>query len=307
MPHDAPSTDDLVLVLGATGKTGRRVADALADRGVAVRRGSRRGAPPFDWDDPTGWPSALAGVDAVYLTFQPDLAIPGTAGVIRAFVDRSVTAGVRRIVLLSGRGEPEAQRCEEVVQESGLATTIVRCSWFAQNFSEDFLAQGVLDGEIVLPARDVPEPFVDVDDIAEVVVAALTEPGHDGRLYELTGPRLLTFSDVAAELSAATGRTIGFRSVGADAFAAMMRDQGVREDVTTGLLHLFEEVLDGRSAWLADGVREALGRPARDFAAYARRTAASGVWDRGAADGTAGQGATEPGSRDQQPEGVEVR
>jgi uncharacterized protein YbjT (DUF2867 family) len=274
----APSTDDLVLVLGATGKTGRRVADRLAARGVGVRRGSRSGAPPFDWGDPTGWAAALDGVDAVYVSFQPDLAIPGTAEVIRAFVDRAVAAGVRRMVLLSGRGEPEAQRCEHVVQRSGLATTVVRCSWFAQNFSEDFLAQSVLDGEIVLPARDVPEPFVDVDDIADVVVAALTEEGHDGRLYELTGPRPLTFADVAAELTAATGREIRFRSVTADEFTVALRGQGVPDELIGMLIHLFAEVLDGRNAQVVDGVREALGRPARDFRDYARDAATAGAW-----------------------------
>ncbi|WP_320671420.1 NmrA family NAD(P)-binding protein [Patulibacter defluvii] len=279
-----PSSSAPVLVLGGTGKTGRRVAARLTARGVPARIGSRRGAPPFDWDDPRGWDAALAGVGAVYLSFQPDLAIPGTSALIERFVARAVAAGVDRIVLLSGRGEPEAERCEQVVRRSGLATTVVRCSWFAQNFSEDFLAQSVLDGEIVLPARDVPEPFVDVDDIADVAVAALIEPGHDGRLYELTGPRLLTFADVAAELTAATGREVRFRSVTAEDFTAALRAQGVPEEVIGMLIHLFAEVLDGRNAQVVDGVRQALGRPARDFRDYARDAAASGAWTLPAAD-----------------------
>ena len=268
-----------MLVLGATGKTGRRIAARLVEGGVPIRAGSRAGAPPFDWEDPTGWPAVVAGVDAVYLSFQPDLAIPGTPEVIAAFVDVAVAAGVRRIVLLSGRGEPEAQRCEQVVLAAPVATTVLRCSWFAQNLSEDVLAAAVLSGEIVLPARDVPEPFVDADDIADVAVAALTEPGHDGEVYELTGPRSLTLSEVSAELSAATGRPIAFRSVDPETFAAALRPQGVPEELIATLVHLFTELLDGRNARTADGVRRALGREARDFADFARDAATAGAWD----------------------------
>ncbi len=89
-----------------------------------------------------------------------------------------------------------------------------------QNFTEGYLLDPVREGVIALPAGDVAEPFVDVDDIADVAVAALTEDGHTGRLYELTGPRLLTFAEVAAELSKATGRDIVYVPLGIEEYAA---------------------------------------------------------------------------------------
>jgi uncharacterized protein YbjT (DUF2867 family) len=267
------------LVLGGTGKTGRRVAERLAARGLPVRIGSRAGTPPFDWDDDATWDAALAGVGRVYITYQPDLAIPGAAATVGAFARRAVAHGAERLVLLSGRGEEGARRGEEAVRAAGAETTVVRASWFAQNFSEDYLADAVRDGVIALPAGDVPEPFVDADDIADVAVAALTEDGHDGEVYEVTGPRLLSFADVAAELSAATGRTIRYVPVSAEEFRAGAVEQGVPGEVVELLTFLFGEVLDGRNASLTDGVRRALGRPPRDFRDYARAAAATGVWN----------------------------
>ena len=266
------------LVIGATGKTGRRVAERLEARGVPVRRGSRSATPAFDWRKPEGWDAALEGVKAVYITYAPDLAMPGAGDAIAELVRRARAAGVERFVLLSGRGEEEAQAAERIVQASGVPTTIVRASWFHQNFSEGAFVDMVQAGMITLPAGDVPEPFVDVDDIADVVVAALTEPGHAGEVYEVTGPRMLTFEDIAEELSKAAGRPIGFTRVPHDAFVAGAADAGAPEDVVWMLDYLFATVLDGRNAKLTDGVQRALGRPPRDFADYARDAAATGVW-----------------------------
>jgi uncharacterized protein YbjT (DUF2867 family) len=267
-----------VLVVGGTGKTGRRVAERLAARGVAVRIGSRSAEPAFDWENPAGWPSALRGVEAVYLTYFPDLAAPGSASAIEAFVTAASGAGVRRLVLLSGRGEPEAQRCEELVRGSGLEWTIVRASWFAQNFSESYLLDAVVAGDVALPAGDVGEPFVDAGDIADVAVAALTDGSHAGQLYEVTGPRLWTFADAIAEIGRATGRSIRYTQVTTEAFAAGAREASVPEEFVSLLTYLFTEVLDGRNASVADGVERALGRAPRDFADYVRDTAATGVW-----------------------------
>lgn len=261
------------LVLGGTGKTGRRVAHRLTVLDHPWRIGSRAARPPFDWTDRSTWAPALDGVDSAYVTYYPDLAFPGAVEAVQAFTELAVSSGVGRLVLLSGRGEPMAEASERVVQTSGADWTIVRCSWFMQNFSEGYLLDAVLEGVIALPIADVPEPFVDVDDIADVVVAALTQEGHTGKLYELTGPRLLTFADVAAELSKATGRDITYVPVTAGQFAAGAREQGVPEDEIEGLNGLFAEVLDGRNAHLADGVRQALGRPARDFSDYAAANA----------------------------------
>lgn len=275
-PTDSPGP---VLVLGGTGKTGRRVAAGLRARGIPVRIGSRRAAPPFDWSDEAGWDACLEGVEAAYVTYAPDLAMPGATDAIQAFVDRAKRHGVGRLVLLSGRGEPEAQACERIVQESGLEWTVVRASWFFQNFSEGAFTDMVLAGRITLPAGDTPEPFVDVDDIAEVAVAALAQPGHAGEVYEVTGPRMMTFAEAAAELSDATGRTIEFVEVPHDAFVGAARESGAPREVVWMLDYLFSTVLDGRNAHTTDGVRRALGREPTDFSVYARTAAASGVWN----------------------------
>jgi len=266
------------LVLGGTGKTGRRVAERLEACGEPTRIGSRTGEPPFDWDDQTTWAPALEGVGAAYVTYYPDLAIPGAVEAVRLFADLAVEAGVRRLVLLSGRGEEEAQHAEQVVREADTEWTIVRCAWFSQNFSENYLLDPILSGEVVLPAGDVPEPFVDADDIADVAVAALTEDGHAGQLYELTGPRLLTFAEAIGEISKAIGREIRFVPVSIDEFASEAAEQGAPGELISLLRRLFGEVLDGRNAHLTDGVRRALGREPRDFADYARDAAATGVW-----------------------------
>lgn len=266
------------LVLGGTGKTGRRVAAGLEARDVPVRIGSRSASPPFDWDREAGWDRCLEGVEAVYVSYAPDLAVPGATDTIRAFVNRARDRGVGRLVLLSGRGEAEAQACERIVQDSGLEWTIVRASWFFQNFSEGSFVDMVHAGRITLPVGDVAEPFVDADDIAAVAVAALTEPGHAGEVYEVTGPRLMTFRDVAAELSAALRREIGFVEIPHDAFLAGARDAGAPKEVVWLMGYLFSTVLDGRNAHLTDGVERALGRPPRDFADFAREVAASGPW-----------------------------
>ncbi|MFC6881716.1 NAD(P)H-binding protein [Actinomadura yumaensis] len=270
----------LTLVLGATGKTGRRVAARLEELDAPVRRASRSSDQPFDWTDPGTWAPALAGAAAVYLAYSPDLAAPGAPEAIGAFTAAMREAGVRHVVLLSGRGEPEAEQCERLVRDSGLGWTIVRASWFAQNFSEDYLLDPVRGGRVVLPAGDVPEPFVDADDIADVAVAALTRPDrHQGRAYELTGPRALTFAQAVGQIAAATGRPVGYLQVPPADYSAALQDEGVPAEVAEMLTYLFTTVLDGRNSAVADGVQRALGRPARDFADYAHRTAATGVWN----------------------------
>ncbi len=267
-----------ILVLGGTGKTGRRVAERLTARGVPVRVGSRSGEPPFDWEDPAKWAPALEGVGAVYLSYYPDLAVPGATEAVRSFADLAVGSGAPRIALLSGRGEPEAERAEHAVRDTGAHLTILRSTWFMQNFSEDYMLEHVLSGEIRLPAGDVPTPFLDADDIADVAVAALTDTRHVGRLYELTGPRSLTFAEVAAEIGAATGREITYVPVSLEEHAAEIAARGVPPEVIDLLTYLFAEVVDGRNADTTDGVQRALGRDARDFTRYARAAADTGIW-----------------------------
>ncbi|HYF62973.1 MAG TPA: NAD(P)H-binding protein [Herpetosiphonaceae bacterium] len=273
------SSENTVLVVGGSGKTGRRIIERLRAREVPVRSASRSTEPAFDWETRATWPAALKGVRTAYIAFQPDLAVPGAVATIQAFADLAVASGVRRLVLLSGRGEPEAQQCERIVQASGAEWTILRASWFFQNFSENFLLDAIRSGTVYLPAGDIPEPFIDADDIADVAVAALTEDGHAGQVYELSGPRLLTFGAAVAEIAAASGRQIGYVQVPIDDYAGALEAEGLPPEMLWLMRYLFTTVLDGRNASLADGVQRALGRPARDFAAYVGETAASGVWN----------------------------
>lgn len=278
LSQNASPPKGLTLVLGATGKTGRRVAAGLRARNVPVRLGSRSAHPPFDWNHEAGWDACLEGVEAAYITYAPDLAVPGATDAIGAFVDRAERHGVERLVLLSGRGEKEAQACERIVQDGSLDSTIVRASWFYQNFSEGAFVDMVLAGQLTLPVGDNLEPFVDADDIADVAVAALTEAGHAAEVYEVTGPRLMTFEDVAVELSEATRREIRLVPVPHDAFVAGVRDSGAPKEVVWMMDYLFATVLDGRNAHLTEGVQRALGRSPKDFATYAREVAATGLW-----------------------------
>jgi uncharacterized protein YbjT (DUF2867 family) len=267
-----------ILVLGGTGKTGLRVFERLEARGVPVRVGSRTGTPPFDWEDESTWAPALQGAGAVYISYYPDLAVPGAVESTRAFAELAMRSGVRRMALLSGRGEPEAERAEQAVRDTGADLTILRSTWFMQNFSEDYMLDHVLSGEIRLPAGDVPTPFLDIDDLADVAVAALTDDRHVGQLYELTGPRSLTMAQVAEEIAAAAGRDVDYVPVSLDQHAAEAAAHGVPPEFVDLLTYLFAEVVDGRNADTTDGVERALGRHGRDIADYARATAASGVW-----------------------------
>jgi uncharacterized protein YbjT (DUF2867 family) len=265
------------LVLGGTSKTGRRVVERLTARALPVRIGSRSGAPPFDWEDRSTWAPVLEGVGSAYISHYLD-ALPGAAETVGAFAELAVASGVRRQVLLGGRGEPEADRVEAAVRDSGAELTILRSTWFAQNFSEGGFLDFVLAGEVTLPAGDTPEPFVDVGDIADVAVAALTEEGHEGELYELTGPRLLTFEEAVDEIARAAHREFRYVPVSQEEFESILAEADVPAEFIWLLRYLFTEVLDGRNAHVADGVQRALGREPRDFSEFARDAAATGAW-----------------------------
>jgi uncharacterized protein YbjT (DUF2867 family) len=271
-------TQPITLVLGATGKTGRRITQRLEAAGLPVRRGSRDANPPFDWEDRSTWDAVIEGVHAVYISFQPDLAVPGALQTIQAFTDLAVKSAVRKLVLLSGRGEIEAQQAERVVQDSGLDWTILRASWFCQNFSEAHFLEPIVQGELALPVSNIAEPFIDAEDIAECAVAALTQPGHTNQLYELTGPRALTFAEAVTEIARSTQRKIDFVAVPADAYRQALAQEQLPAQLIDLVLYLFTTVLDGRNTSVADGVQRALGRPARDFNDYVQRTAAAGIW-----------------------------
>jgi uncharacterized protein YbjT (DUF2867 family) len=281
------TTQQPVLVLGGTGKTGRRVVQRLQAKGVPVRIGTPSATPPFDWTDEATWRAALDGVGSVYVTYYPDVAIPGAAEAVGAFAELAVATGVRRLVLLSGRGEEGALRSEQALQQSGADWTIVRSAFMDQNFDEGFFLEPLRAGEVAFLADPgLAEPFIDADDIADVAVAALTGDGHVGQLYEVTGPRLLGWAQAVAEIAAAAGRPIRYVPVSLEEYAALLLENQVPAEVVKMLTGVFSQiagVLDGRNAYLSDGVQRALGRPPRDFADFVRDAAATGVWSGSAA------------------------
>ncbi|GAA3680331.1 NAD(P)H-binding protein [Nonomuraea antimicrobica] len=263
-----------ILVTGGTGKTGRRVAALLDRRGVPARVASRSGSVRFDWTDETTWDPALAGVRAVYLVDSQDV---GAAAEVRAFTERAVARGVDRLVLLSARvwaemGDPAGLAVEKAVREAGVAWTILRPSWFAQNFGEDPLIAGAMaGGDLRLPTGEGQEPFIDAEDIAEVAVAALTGDGHTGQIYELSGPRALTWGQAVAEIARTTGRAVRFTPISDEQYRTELAAAGHPDDHAEITSALFAHIRHGRGAALSDGVRRALGREPADFASYARR------------------------------------
>ncbi|WP_118951566.1 SDR family oxidoreductase [Taibaiella helva] len=270
-----------VLVIGGNGKTGRKVVKRLEAMSWSVKNASRSGEIHFDWHDTRSWAGALQGMQSVYITYQPDLAVAGATEAISSLAEVAVAAGVKKLVLLSGRGEQEAQECETIVMNTGLDWTIVRASWFCQNFSEGSFYEPVMAGQVALPAGNVGEPFIDADDIAAVVVAAITETGHEREIYEVTGPRLLTFREAVAEIARATGKIIHYQRISMEAYATELAAYELPADLIWLITYLFTEVLDGRNEKIGDGVERALGRKPTDFTDFARKAAAEGAWAEG--------------------------
>ncbi|CCH31652.1 NAD(P)H-binding protein [Actinosynnema sp. NPDC047251] len=267
-------TNHPILVLGGTGKAGRRVAARLRALDVPVRVPTRSGPLPFDWTDDTTWPAALAGARAVFVVPFDGLLLT------RPFVARAVAAGVERIVLLSGRGldVPDYPQItsgathsdgEAAVRAADVAWTVLRPTWFAQNFSEGFFRDAVAAGDLRLPAGDGAVGFVDADDIADVAVAALTGSGHGGHTYELSGPRALSMAEAAAEIATATGRPVRYTALDLATYRAELVAAGWPESDARELGLVVTAVRDGLDAYLSDGVERALGRPPRDFTAFA--------------------------------------
>lgn len=272
--------DQHLLILGGNGKTGRRVVERLRNLGYTnICIGSRSETPAFDWEDAGTWLDVIKGMNIVYITFQPDLAIPTAVETIQKFTTLAVDNGITKMVLLSGRGEIEAQLCEEVVMNTAQHWTIVRASWFNQNFSESVFLDPIVAGHVALPRAEALEPFADADDIADVVVQALIDDKHNGKIYELTGPRLLTLPQAIAEIAAATGRDIQFQSLTLEEHVDLLQQYQLPEDHIWLINYLFAEVLDGRNAHVTQDIEHVLGRKATDFSDYVKATAATGVWN----------------------------
>lgn len=269
-----------ILVIGGTGKTGRRVLEKLRESGhQRVRSAARSVEPPFDWDNPSTWEATLTNVDAVYITYSPDLAVPASSAAISSFTSLASSLGVKKMVLLSGRGEREAQVCEEIVKATAREWTILQASWFNQNFSEGFFLDSILSGHFAAPRADTPEPFIDADDIADVVVECLLTEKHNFKTYQLTGPRLLTFRQAVDEIARATGRNITFEELTVDEYTNLLRSYQLPEDYIWLVSYLFTEVLDGRNSSVRNDLEQILGRKGKDFATYASEISRRNVWN----------------------------
>jgi uncharacterized protein YbjT (DUF2867 family) len=267
-----------VLVLGGTGKIGSRVAQRLWDGGARIRLGSRATEPRFDWQRPDTWAPALANAEAVYVSYYADLAAPAALPAIEAFADLAISRGVQRLVLLSARGVPGGERCEEAVRASGTDWTILRSSWLSQNFSEGTLRDAILEGVVALPVGDPAEPFVDADDVADVAAAALLDDRHAGQTYELTGPRLWSPADALEEIARACGRSIRLVRVSEQSYPTAFDGVRVRAERASLIAHPFGRLPERRISTVADGVERALGRGPLDFRYYVRNCAVRGVW-----------------------------
>lgn len=246
-------------------------------RGTPVRAVSRSTEVRFDWSDQGTWAGALAGATAVYLVAPVD---PGLASV---FVKQATS--VRRFVVLSGRGIDKVgdafrgmAAAEEAVRASDAEWTILRANNFNQNFDEDLWHAPLSAGRLALPMGAVPEPFVDVQDVADVAAAVLTSGGHHGRVYDLSGPRGLTFAEAVATIAAAAGREMRYEEVTPAEYRAALLAEGVPGEAADELNVMFAAMRAGHLAEPADGVRQVLGRDPIDFADYAARAAAAGAW-----------------------------
>lgn len=271
-------TKPTIAIVGATGKTGSRVFNQLQQQGYPVRGLGRSSGVYFDWSDPDSWAAALEGVDAAYVTYFPDLAVPRAEADLRQFVAVAKEQQVKHLVLLSGRGEEGARRAEQVVETSGLNWNVVRASWFLQNFSESFMLEGLQSGRLFLPEAKVKEPFIDADDIAEVAVAALTRPELVNQLFEVTGPELVSFTDCVEAIAKSTSRDLSLQALPVDDYLAAAKANGMSEDMLWLLRELFVQVLDGRNEYTTDVVERVLGRPAGSLQNYVDKAAATGVW-----------------------------
>jgi len=274
-------------IIGASGKTGSRVQFTLNNLGVNTRGLSRTTQPSFDWNNPDNWEAAFQGLRSLYITYQPDLAVPRAEADISRLIDAAKATGVQHLVLLSGRGEEGAENAEKQVINSGLEWNVVRASWFMQNFSESFMLDGVLARQMVLPRAKADEPFIDVDDIADVAVAVLTKRELRNQLFEITGAELLSFEYCVAQISNAIGEDISYQPIHVDDYIASAKQHGMPDDVAWLMNELFTNVLDGSNAFTTNTVKKVLGREPKLFKDYVKQVAATKAWQRNDAEAVA--------------------
>ncbi len=269
-----------IVVIGGTGKTGRRVVEGLSKQGHQLRVASRKSEPAFDWDKPETYSQALKGMDRAYIVYYPDLAVPGAKDAIKALTETALKEGLEKVVLLSGKGETEAEACEQIVANSGLNYTLVRASWFNQNFSEGAFLEGVLAGHVALPMPEAEIPFVDADDIAEVVTKVIVDDSYNGETVTVTGPRKMTFAQVVKTMSEGIDREIQYHPISLEEFKEGMKAAGLPDSYVWLFGYLFKEVLGNPdNQEVSHDVERVLGRKATDFTEYVAKTVKTGIWN----------------------------
>lgn len=269
-----------VLVIGGTGKTGRRVVEGLTQLGHHVRIGGRNAAPAFDWDNPDTYAEALRGMDRAYIVYYPDLAVPGAKDAIAKLTEVALKEGLEKVVLLSGKGETEAEACEQIVANSGLNYTLVRASWFNQNFSEGAFLDFVLAGHLALPMPEAEIPFVDADDIADVVTQVLLDDAYNGKTVTVTGPEKLTFGQLVEMMATGIGKEIQFQPISIQEFKKGMKAAGLPDSYVWLFGYLFKEVLGNPdNQVVSHDIEQVLGRRATSFEEFVKKTRATGVWN----------------------------
>jgi uncharacterized protein YbjT (DUF2867 family) len=277
----------MILVVGATGTNGREVVSRLAAAGQPVRAmarnpakaGELRGANvevvAGDLDDPASLDAAAAGADRAFFLAPVDRRYTGW---FRNFLDAAKRAGVSHLVKFSGFGAgvnspSELMRqhgeTDDALANSGLGYTILRPNSFHQNL---LWSAGSIksQGAFYLPIGDARQSLVDVRDIADVAVEVLTKPGHEGRIYEITGPQSLSFHDVAAALSSVLGRPIRYVPVPREAALESMLKSGMPEWNARALADLYDVFAAGHAAWTTDVIERITGRAPRTFEQFAR-------------------------------------
>ncbi len=269
-----------ILVIGGTGKTGHRVVEGLTQEGHPVRVGSRKGTPAFDWEDYSTFRPVLKGMDRAYIVYYPDLAVPGAKQAIAALTEAALKEGLEKVVLLSGKGEAEAEACEQIVANSGLNYTLVRASWFNQNFSEGAFLDFVLSGRVALPMPAAEIPFVDATDIADVVTKVLVDDSYNGETITVTGPQKLKFEQVVKIMEQGIGRDIQYIPITIEEFKDGMKAAGLPASYVWLFGYLFKEVLgNADNQVISHDIERVLGRKATDFKQYVENTLATGVWN----------------------------
>ena len=271
-----------VWVEGATGKAGRRVAAALATAGVAVRAASRHPGEPaenltptrFDWYDESTWTASVADSTALFVKgldsddHATDLIARLIASAPRA----------QHVVLMSALGVDKApvtaprRVLEKAVRESGREWTILRPNWLVQNFDEDeaVFARAIReDDELYAGSGDNRVGFVDARDVAAAAVVVLTQDGHHGRAYDLTGPEALTFEQVAEVLAKTSGRPVQHVDADLDQHRAHFARSGRPDAWIDHMMHLFALIRAGVFDAVTDDVERLTGNAPRSLAAYA--------------------------------------